>query len=118
MSYLNIFFTLNGQNINIQANSNDLFAEVAMKYMQKVGKVGEDLKFFFNSQELVPNSGKTLADYRITNQARIDVVLASTVIGALWKIWQLTNKFIIKIFDRYDNNIIKNSFNFNLFINK
>ena len=50
--------------------------------MQKVGKVGEDLKFFFNSQELVPNSGKTLADYRITNQARIDVVLASTVIGA------------------------------------
>ena len=59
MSYLNIFFTLNGQNINIQAKSTDLFAEVAMKYMQKIGKEGEELKFFFNSQELIPNSAKT-----------------------------------------------------------
>ena len=44
MSYLNIFFTLNGQNINIQANSNDLFAEVAMKYMTSAPGDRADIK--------------------------------------------------------------------------
>ena len=80
---MNIFFYLNGQNINIQSKSDDLFAEVAFKYMNKVGKQNEELKFFYNSQELILTSGKTLSEYKIINGARIDVVLASTVIGAL-----------------------------------
>ena len=83
MSNLNIFFFSNGQNILIQANSTDLFAEVALKYLQKVGLQNQDqVKYFFNSQELIPMSGKSLADYKIGNAARIDVVLTSTVIGA------------------------------------
>ena len=82
MSNLNIFFTLNGQNILIQAKSDDMFAEVALRYMQKIGKNQDQLKFFFNSRELIPTSAKSLKDYNIMNQARIDVVLASEVIGA------------------------------------
>ena len=50
--------------------------------MQKIGKTQDALKFFFNSQELIPSSAKSLQDYKIMNQARIDVVLASEVIGA------------------------------------
>ena len=46
MSNLNIFFTLNGQNINMQAKSDEIFANVAYRYMQKIGKTQEALKFF------------------------------------------------------------------------
>ena len=86
MSFLNIFFSLNGQNILIQATSNELFAEVALRYVQKIGKVNEEVKYFFNSQELMPNSAKTLAEYKVGNNSRIDVVLTATVIGAFWGI--------------------------------
>ena len=82
MSNLNILFYLNGQSILIQAKSDELFAAVAFRYMQKIGKTQDALKFFFNSQELIPTSAKSLQDYKIMNQARIDVVLASEVIGA------------------------------------
>ena len=48
MSFINVFFTLNGKNINMQANSNDMFAELALRYMQKAGIQEQDApKFFF-----------------------------------------------------------------------
>ncbi len=83
MSFINVFFTLNGKNINMQANSNDMFAELALRYMQKAGIQEQDApKFFFSSRELILSSAKTLAEYNIHNNAKIDVVPTSTVIGA------------------------------------
>ena len=82
-SFLNIVFLLNGQRITIQAKSDEMFAEVALRYMQKAGLSEQNApKFFFNSAELKPESGKSLADFRINQNATIDVVLSSLVIGA------------------------------------
>ena len=83
MSFINVFFTLNGRNINMQTTANEMFAELALRYMTKAGLQEQDApKFFFSSQELILNSAKTLAEYKINNNAKIDVVPTSTVIGA------------------------------------
>ena len=83
MSNINLIFTLNGQNILIQAKSDEMFAEAALRYMQKAGLTENDgPKYFFNSAELKLESGKTLAEYNMKDRAQINVVLASNVIGA------------------------------------
>ena len=83
MSNINLIFTLNGQNILIQAKSDEMFAEPALRYMQKAGLTENDApKYFFNSAELKLESGKTLAEYNMKDRAQINVVLASNVIGA------------------------------------
>ena len=84
MSNLNIVFILNGQHVIVQAKSDEMFAAVAYRYIQKAGLTEKDApKFFFNSQELKPESGKTLGEYNMRDRAQINVVLASNVIGAL-----------------------------------
>ncbi len=81
--FLNIFFTLNSQNILIQARGDELFAEVVVRYINKLNpKEGETFKYFFNSQELVPEAAKTLSDYNIKDRSSINVVLTSILIGA------------------------------------
>ena len=81
--FLNIFFTLNSQNILVQAKGDELFAEVANKYITKLNpKEGETFKFFFNSQELKPEAAKNLNEYNIKDRSKIDVVLTSILIGA------------------------------------
>ena len=83
MSNINLIFTLNGQNILIQAKSDEMFAEPALRYVQKAGlKENDAPKYFFNSAELKLESGKTLAEYNMRDRAQINVVLASNVIGA------------------------------------
>ena len=83
MSNINLVFTLNGQNILIQAKLDEMFAEAALRYMQKAGLTENDApKYFFNSAELKLESGKTLAEYNMRDRAQINVVLASNVIGA------------------------------------
>ena len=83
MSNINLIFTLNGQNILIQAKLDEMFAEAALRYMQKAGLTENDApKYFFNSAELKLESGKTLAEYNMRDRAQINVVLASNVIGA------------------------------------
>ena len=82
--FLNIIFILNGQRVMIQAKSDELFAEVALRYMQKAGlNLQQAPKFFYNSMELKLEAAKSLEEYHIGNQANIDVVLSSLVIGAL-----------------------------------
>ena len=83
MSFVNVLFILNGKSINMQAKSDDLFADVALRYMQKMGIAQESPKFFFNGRELSVNSAKSLDEYKINNQSKIDVVLSSLVIGAM-----------------------------------
>ena len=83
MSNINLMFTLNGQSILIQAKLDEMFAEAALRYMQKAGLTQNDApKYFFNSAELKLESGKTLAEYNMRDRAQINVVLASNVIGA------------------------------------
>ena len=68
----------------IQAKSNEYFAEVALKYMNKAGLTEQQApKFFYNSTELKPESAKTLEEYRVSSNSNIDVVLSSLVVGAL-----------------------------------
>ena len=69
-----IFSNLNGQNVVVQAHTSDLFAEVAFNYLNKIGKKYADCKFFFKSRELSLSSAKTLDEYKIFNNAKIDVV--------------------------------------------
>ena len=84
MSFLNLLFTLNGQRIMIQATSKEFFAEVALRYINKAGLTQEQApKFFYNSTELKPDSGKTLEEYKMNSNTNIDVVLSSLVVGAL-----------------------------------
>ena len=66
-----IIFILNGQQVAIPAHSDDLFAEVALKYVQIVGLNLDNLKFFFNSKLLEPISGKTIKDYGIKTCKRL-----------------------------------------------
>ena len=83
MSFLSLIFVLSGQRVTIQAKSDELFAEVALRYMQKVSLDKNDVpKFFFNSSELKLESAKTLSELKINANAIIDVVLSSTVVGA------------------------------------
>ena len=80
MSNININFNFKGNNILVPATSDMLFAEVELQCLQKIGKNSEDLKFFYNSQELNPVSGKTLSEYKLHNMSRIDVVDVSSII--------------------------------------
>ena len=71
---INIQFVKDGSPLFIQANSNDLIAEVVMKYLQKIGMANEgNLKFFYNSKQLGLYDGKTLSDYQMYNNATIQV---------------------------------------------
>ena len=76
MSFLILKFNLNRDILNIQANSNDLFAEVALKYIVEAGlDQNNPPRFFFKSTELVPQAGRTLSDYDIKNMSTIDVIM-------------------------------------------
>ena len=81
-NFLNLIFVLNGQRIMMQATSEDMFAEVALRYIQKAGLQDQAPKFFYNSAELKLESGKTLNELHIGPQSSIDVVLSNLVIGA------------------------------------
>ena len=69
----------------MQTTSDTMFAELALKYIQKVGinQQTDQPKFIFNSAELVTDSFKSLEDLRIRDGARIEVVLGKDIIGAI-----------------------------------
>ena len=84
MSCINVMFNRNGSFIMMQATSNMMWAELALKYTQKVGiNVERDQpKFIFNSAELVIDSCKELSELGIRDSSRIEVVLGKDIIGA------------------------------------
>ena len=77
----NLFFNFFGHCVNVQAKSDELFAEVALRFLQKVGRTGENIKFYFNSNELKLESYKTLAEYGIVDKSKIDIVFFGQVTG-------------------------------------
>ena len=83
MSFLNLLFTRNGQNIFVHAKSDQMFIEVANSYCSKAALTSpEEVKFLFNNEELKINSPKTLAELRIKDGSKNDVVNIANVIGA------------------------------------
>ena len=84
MSFINVCFIKSGQPINMQAKSDMMFAELALKYIQKVGinQQNDQPKFIFNSANLVTDTCKTLEELKIRDGARIEVVLGKDIIGA------------------------------------
>ncbi len=84
MSNINVTFIKAGQPINMQVVDNMMFAEVAMKYFNKMGinQATDNPKFLFNSKELRTDSYKSLAELGIRNMSRVEVVIGKDVIGA------------------------------------
>ena len=85
MSFWNIIFLRNdnGQMVTIQTTSDVMFVEIALKFCNKAGIEGNDkVKYIYNNEELKVNSPKTLAELKLRDGAKINVVLTSTVIGA------------------------------------
>lgn len=105
MSDIYIYFILNGQRTGIKAKSDQMFVEVAFKYIQKEGISSEEPKFFYNSRELTLYSPKTLEEYKLRNMSMIDVVLSKYVIGPAQP-FQIEGP-ILQISFRKKNNIIK-----------
>ena len=77
MNNLTIQFYKDGSSLMMQVASNDLFAEVVLRYTQKLG-ISEDelkkLKFFYNLKELGLNDGKSLYEHNISNNSIIQVI--------------------------------------------
>ena len=71
---MNIQFYKDGSSIVMQCSQNDVFAEVVLRYIQKLGlnDVG-NLKFFFNSKQLGLYDCKSLAENNLYNNAVIQV---------------------------------------------
>ena len=84
MSNLNIVFNKNGKVITMQGKSDMMFAELALKYIQKVGIdiKNDQPKFIFNSSEIVPDSCKELGALGLRDFSRIEVVIGKDIIGA------------------------------------
>ena len=74
---INIIFLFENRDIALQANLDELFAEVAFRYLKKINSNKEDFKFIFNSIELKPESGKTLGEYNLRDMSRIQVISMS-----------------------------------------
>ena len=66
---MNIQFYKDGFAMTLQVQPDDFFFEVAGKYSVKLGLNGaiDNLTFYFNNQQLFPDSGKTLTEYQIYN---------------------------------------------------
>ena len=81
---MNVCFVKSGVPINMQANDNMIFAELAWKYFGKVGidQQNDQPKFIFNSKEIKVESAKNLKELEIRNGSRIEVVLKKDIIGA------------------------------------
>ena len=85
MSFWNIIFTRNdnGQIVTVQTTSDVMFSEVAFKLCNKAGILGNDkVKFIYNNEELKIESPKSLAELKLRDNAKVEVVMTSTVVGA------------------------------------
>ena len=85
MSFWNIIFMRNdnGQRVSVQTTSDAMFAEIALKFCNKAGIMGNDqVKYIYNNEELKIESPKTLAELNLRDGSKIEVVMTNTVIGA------------------------------------
>ena len=78
---INIFFEYNNDLVGFQAFPDMMFAEIALKFFNRIGALHEDYKFFFNSKEIKIEKGQTLEELSIINNSRIHVVEIRGVTG-------------------------------------
>ncbi len=81
---LNILFIFDGRTITIQATPNTKFSELAVKFNAKA-LLPNDQKasFLYSSRQITAEETKTVKELGFNNQAKIDVVIISNVVGAL-----------------------------------
>ena len=73
MSY--IVYLVDGINIlTMEVNENSKFYELSFKYSNMKGKSCEEFSFEYNSKEIKRDSGKTLKELGIPNEAQIKVI--------------------------------------------
>ena len=67
-------FYKNGSSLILEVSPDEIFAEVVLRYLQKLGlnDIG-NLKFFFNSKQLNVYHAKTIEEYEMYNNAIIQV---------------------------------------------
>ena len=80
--YLNIIFTMAGKYITIQATRNSKFSELAEKLFIKLDVKDKVPTFLLNSRRIEANDSRTVSQLNLQNNAKIEVVLTSEVIGA------------------------------------
>ena len=80
---MEITFMWHGGRILIGAGEDDLFAEIAFRFLNMIGINSDygDYKFFYNSYQLKPESAKSLREHRLRNGSVIEVLYPSLVIG-------------------------------------
>ena len=72
---MNVIFNKDGFPLTIQANPDDLFADVCYKYTQKIDvKDGSTLSFFYNTIKIPYDSFKSLYELNIPNGGIINVL--------------------------------------------
>ena len=84
-NFLNVLFIYRGKGIMVQCQSNMKFSELSTYF---TGKIGLELSqqeptYLFNSRHINSNEQKTLKELNILDQARIDVVLMNSIVGAI-----------------------------------
>jgi len=99
---INIIFQFENVNIALPANLDELFAEVAFRYLKKINSNKEDFKFIFNSIELKPESGKTLGEYNLRDMSKI---LVKSISHYNYKEEDDVGSKIIITFKKKDNSI-------------
>ena len=99
---INIIFLFENRGIALQANLDELFAEVAFRYLKKINRNKEDFKFIFNSIELKPESGKTLGEYNLRDMSKI---LVKSISHYNYKEEDDVGSKIIITFKKKDNSI-------------
>ena len=100
---INIIFQFENVNIALPANLDELFAEVAFRYLKKINSNKEDFKFIFNSIELKPESGKTLGEYNLRDMSEILVIPVKSIL--YYKEEDDVYSKIIITFKKKDNSI-------------
>ena len=81
---VNVVFSFEGKNILIQANHDDMFAEIVNRYCTKSGITEKDKpKFFVNGKEIPYTSYHSLSDLQINDNAKIEVVKSGGLVAAL-----------------------------------
>ena len=69
-----IKFNFDGKITKIEAHPDDLFAEIAFKYLELMNiNMNEDLYFLYNAIELNLNDGKSLREYQMISGSEVFV---------------------------------------------
>ena len=82
-NYINITFSYMGRMINVQGQRTMRFSELAKMLCTKADiKEDQEPEFIYNSKRYKLDEQKTLNELRLNDNARIEVILSKTIIGA------------------------------------